>query len=274
MDRTLEMAFLLAQGIWWGDSQKGKLPDINPVYFPGHLGSLLNTWCPSHVKIRYWFANVKQLNLRGWWLVANRADVWSEPLWRYLSASDCELWVRQRSISYCFPRNMKEWRRDGVGLISLFIFAVKWAFLGQTPQEAFSQCAWATLHILLSRGRGTDGLSAWLMTSPSTPLGVPSMSPGSPVEPCGWLLTTMATDRVTSLQISRSLPIYTYTTVTGSLEAASRNSLLAGTLKDPSRDSIHTSFWRHPTLRRELGMGLRGIGRRQCEEERDWIPRH
>lgn len=54
--------------------------------------------------------------------------------------------------------------------------------------------AWVTLCILLSRGLGADGLSAWLMTSPQPHSVCLPCLPGSPAEPCSWFLTTVAAD--------------------------------------------------------------------------------
>lgn len=250
----------------WGFPER-KLPEVNPICFPGHPGSLLSTWCPGHVKIRYWFANVKQLDLGGWRLVANRAEVWSEPLWRYLSASDCELRVRQRSISCCLPRNMQEWWRDGVGLVSLFIFAAKWAFLRSGTAGGLLTVllgshlvfCWAEALVLMASLPGW-----WHLLQPHS-VCLPCL-PGSSAEPCGWLLTTVAADTEWLHCKFQGHSPCTHTPLRlVHWRQPQGTACLAGTLKDPSRDSIHTSFRRHPTLWRELGMGLRGIGRRQRE---------
>lgn len=191
----------------------------------------------------------------GWWLTGLRSDL--NPCGGTSLHLLVKLRVTQRSVNCCFPRKRKsDEEMVSASFPYLFCCEVGFSKVRHLRRPSHS-AAWVTLRILWSRGLAADGRSAWFMTSPSTPLRVPSISLG--------LLRSHVAGFSLQWQLTQSnfianfkvTPMHTYTAETGSLEAASRNSLLAETRKAPSRDSIHTSLRKHPTLRRELGMALR-----------------
>lgn len=116
----------------------------------------------------------------------------------------------QCSISCNFSRNMKEWWRDRCQSHFIIYFCYKMGLSQVTYiKRPYHTAAWVTLHILLSRySLGAKSPSAWFLTSPSTWLCVPFMSPWVP---CGaaWLASHHfdSWHRMTSFQNSRSLPL-------------------------------------------------------------------
>lgn len=104
-------------------------------FLPGFLPI---PWHPCPVKNWYWFSNVKQLGLceaGGWWLTGLRSAVSELPhgVWIPVRGtsmcSGCEAQSCSAPLAAISPETGKSDGGTDVNLISLVIFAIKWAFL-------------------------------------------------------------------------------------------------------------------------------------------------